>query len=165
MAPPSPDDSPLVERRQEGAGAGATTAATVHPAGPAEQLLDPRALLSPPPTPHLGAAPPPGRCKGSGATRLRSKVREETEALLRQADEILPEMDEDGEDGLGPGDEDADDEAVAKLLAARRLRLPTVERVRVYGNRMVLEPVVPRPRSGTRTAGGGGLLGFLRRLR
>ncbi|KAK3928569.1 Golgi-associated plant pathogenesis-related protein 1 [Frankliniella fusca] len=152
VAPPSPDDSPPPERRQDAT----TTAATVHPA---KQLLDPRALLQP-----LSAPREPS--PRAGTARQRARVREEMEALLRQADEILPELDEDGEgqDGLGPGDEDASDEAVAKLLAARRLRLPTVERVRVYGNRMVLEPVVSRPRSGTRT-GGGGILGFLRRFK
>ncbi|XP_034247847.1 uncharacterized protein LOC117649318 [Thrips palmi] len=104
----------------------------------------------------------------AGRPARRSRVREETEALLRQADDILPEQDADEEDGLVAGEDD--DEAVARLLAARRLRLPTVERVRVYGNRMVLEPVVPvvpRGPRGPRTAGtrARGLLTFWRRLK
>lgn len=132
---------------------------------PLQQFLDPRAL-----DPSLGPSLGPSlqQAVGAGAagrdTRRRARAREETEALLRRADDILPEQDGDEEDELVAGEDD--DEAVARLLAARRLRLPTVERVRVYGNRMVLEPVVPVvPRAagtGTRTRG---LFAFWRRFK
>lgn len=137
--------------------------ATVHPTG---QFLDPRALQQAACTGATGRDPREGRDSRDGR---RARAREETEALLRQADDILPEQDADEEDVLVGGEDD--DEAVARLLAARKLRLPTVERVRVYGNRMVLEPVVPVvPRAtsaSSRTTGSRtcGLFTFWRRFK
>lgn len=116
---------------------------------------------------------PQAQARQGGRARRPRHTREEKEALLRQADDILLEDANDAIDAID-ADVDSDDEAVARLLAGRRLRLPTVERVRVYGNRMVLEPVVPSRRAASRAsasqAGGGsgparGLLAFIRRFK
>ena len=137
------------------------------------QAAGSRAFLAPP-SPSLGLR---GRTKGAGAgAGAGAGSREEAAALLRHADDIVPEQDGEepgAEAGAEAGSDDDDsEEAVARLLAGRRLRLPSmvpgVERVRVYGNRMVLEVAGPLVSSSGRGRGPRGFLGlsaFFRRFK